>query len=202
MTLPFFPARPVNGGPLEQALPKEGDWAFEDKFNGWRLLLHRSGAAFNRHGQPFSAVAGFQSAIAQLLTLFRPCALAEWFDVEALGRRHAHARGSLVLLDLPGALGSYQGRREFMETITTPRIPLTHPTLRLQPDSVYLAGSYRWQAESVTAHWHALQQLNRELYDGAEFYEGIVAKKINSLYLQQHSPTAEFPFWVKHRWAF
>ena len=49
--------------------------------------------------------------------------------------------------------------------------------------------------------WLDLQTINREL--SCDFYEGVVAKRADSLYpVQLRSPEQEFPFWVKHRWRF
>ncbi len=35
-----YPARPINGGPLELAPPNPGRWCYEPKYNGWRALVH------------------------------------------------------------------------------------------------------------------------------------------------------------------
>ena len=44
---------------------------------------------------------------------------------------------------------------------------------------------------------------NRVAFNGATYYEGIVAKRADSRYpLQLRSPSIEFPFWMKHRWQF
>jgi hypothetical protein len=40
ITPPFYPARPVNGGPLPKTLPKSGDWTLEGKYNDWRAWVH------------------------------------------------------------------------------------------------------------------------------------------------------------------
>jgi len=40
MQLLTYPARPVNGGPLERALPKSGTWLYEPEHNDWRALVH------------------------------------------------------------------------------------------------------------------------------------------------------------------
>ena len=46
-----YPARPIQGGPLELAPPKRGLWYAEPKLNGWRALIHMpSGTMWNRHG--------------------------------------------------------------------------------------------------------------------------------------------------------
>ncbi len=48
--------------------------------------------------------------------------------------------------------------------------------------------------------YRELRQLNRQWH--CPFYEGLVAKRADSLYpVQLRSPTLEFPGWVKHRWS-
>src|SRR5580698_3397222 len=94
-TPPFYPARPVNGGPLDKALPKSGDWTLEGKYNGWRAWVHNpTGAMFNRRLEPLTIRREFEPALEKLYQL--PW---EWSDVEALERRHNFGRGSLILLD-------------------------------------------------------------------------------------------------------
>jgi len=62
-----YPARPISGGPLELALPKQGHWCYEPKYNGWRALVHApTGTMFNRHGQPLSIAGLFGSALKHL----------------------------------------------------------------------------------------------------------------------------------------
>jgi ATP-dependent DNA ligase len=62
---PTYPARPLNGGKLELARPKRGEWYAEPKFNGWRTLVHRhTGAMFNRQLEPLSIQAEFAQALA------------------------------------------------------------------------------------------------------------------------------------------
>jgi hypothetical protein len=97
-----YPARPLNGGPLELAPPKPGQWSYEPKYDGWRALVHApTGSMFNRHGQPLSIAAEFGGALKRL----RAAAVkvdgnaVEWFDCEALDRRHALGRGTLLVFD-------------------------------------------------------------------------------------------------------
>jgi hypothetical protein len=66
----FYPARPVNGGPLPKALAKSGDWSLEGKYNGWRAWVHNpTGAMFNRKLEPLSISHEFKSALAKLHAL-------------------------------------------------------------------------------------------------------------------------------------
>ena len=61
---PTFPARPVNGGPLEKARPKSGVWNVEPKVNGWRTLVHvPTGTMWNRHGIRLSIAKEFKPAL-------------------------------------------------------------------------------------------------------------------------------------------
>ncbi len=62
-----YPARPINGGSLELALPKPGHWYYEPKYNGWRALVHApTGTMFNRRGQPLSIAGLFSCALKRL----------------------------------------------------------------------------------------------------------------------------------------
>ena len=64
---PTYPARPINGGRLELAPPKPGQWFDEPKYNGWRALVHvPTGAMFNRRCQPLSITGSFSAALKRL----------------------------------------------------------------------------------------------------------------------------------------
>jgi hypothetical protein len=105
---PSYPARPLNGGPLELAPPKPGQWSYEPKYNGWRALVHApTGSMFNRRGQPLSIAGEFGRALERLrAAVVRVNGRAvEWFDCEALDRRHALGRGTLLVFDLPDGWG-------------------------------------------------------------------------------------------------
>ena len=54
-------------------------------------------------------------------------------------------------------------------------------------------------AEESLEFYHRLKQLNADLH--CPFYEGVVAKRTDSLYpVQLRSATLEFAGWMKHRW--
>ena len=90
---PSYPARPLNGGPLELAPPKPGQWGYEPKYNGWRALVHApTGSMFNRRGQPL--MERLRAAVVRVNGR-----TVEWFDCEALDRRHALGRGTLLVFD-------------------------------------------------------------------------------------------------------
>jgi len=210
MKPPTFPARPVNGGPLDKALPKRGDWLYEPKFNGWRALIHvPTGAMFNRKLERLSIEQEFQKAFAELraelnknLTRLlypelhgRQCltlAEIEWADTESLERRHNRGRGSLVLLDLPMLRLPLHQRGCILRETFPPAID--HCAAK---DSVYSVPQYT----DGPATYAQLLDDNRDL--GCEFYEGVVAKRADSLYpLQARSPDEETTLWMKHRWKF
>jgi hypothetical protein len=215
---PFYPARPVNGGPLPKALPKSGDWSVEGKYNGWRAWVHNpTGAMFNRKLEPLSISHEFKPALDTLRQL--PW---DWSDVEALERRHNLGRGTLILLDhLPDdPKATYKDRKALMHFVSAMRGIEVHKELHkpIANDRVYL--SMTWQMAGATARvgdfceaerntpradwaglWDVLQNCNVAL--GCEFWEGLVAKRNDSTYPRQNrSHDVEFPFWMKHRWDF
>ena len=200
---PCYPARPVNGGPLPKALPKSGDWTAEGKYNGWRAWVHNpTGAMFNRKLEPLSITHEFKPALDTLRDL--PW---EWSDVEALERRHDFGRGSLILLDYlpPDPMQIYTARKSFIHLCAGMKGIEVHTELNrpLAGDCVYLPMTWRW--EGAVELWDILQRCNAALgcKPGSEFWEGIVAKRNDSLYpRQRRNPELDFPFWMKHRWAF
>jgi ATP-dependent DNA ligase len=201
---PTYPARPLNGGPLELAPPKHGQWSYEPKYNGWRALVHApTGSMFNRHGQPLSIAAEFDRALKRLraVALIAEGRAVEWFDCEALDRRHALGRGTLLVFDYlpaPGGVGEpWRKRKALLAQSFTEhgwrQVPLSealygvpgHDPAALEPQELY----------------RELRQFNGRW--GCPFYEGVVAKRVTDAYpLQLRSPHEAFVGWVKHRWAF
>jgi hypothetical protein len=223
VTPPFYPARPVNGGPLPKALPKSGEWTLEGKYNGWRAWVHNpTGAMFNRKLEPLSISHEFEPALEQLRAL--PW---EWSDVEALERRHKIGQGSLILLDyLPvDPAEIYTARKNFIHLCATMVGGIeVHKELHrpIANNRVYLPMTWRCvphgppdevpnvsfdSRHSSLQLWDILQQCNAALGGngrcGTHFWEGVVAKRNDSLYpRQRRNAELDFPFWMKHRWAF
>ena len=200
---PFYPARPVNGGPFDRALPKSGAWTIEGKYNGWRAWVHNpTGTMFNRRLEKLSISREFQPALATLAKL--PW---EWSDVEALERRHNFGRGSLILLDyLPAnPLETYVERKAYLSFCATLLKVPVHREINLPPaaDTLYLPMT--WRPDGAAQLWDILRQCNAALgcKPGSEFWEGFVMKRNDSPYpRQRRSAETEFPFWMKHRWMF
>lgn len=195
MNILTYPARPINGGDLTLAPPKRGTWFYEPKLNGWRTLVHTpTGTMFNRQGKRLSIADEFGCALAQLFQLVATYEWLDWLDCEALERRHGIGRGTLIVLDTPRNRATYESRRGVITSIFREAsiLPQVMPA-----DSVLAVPSYR----STGTLWEELQRLNKSV--GAPFYEGLVAKRADSLYpIQLRSSTEEFAGWVKHRWAF
>ena len=160
----------------------------------------------------------------KLLALSR---LGEWLDCEALSRRHPLGRGSLVLLDAPQSPGDYSTRQQAMfdalgffspgggvvtswacslfppaanALLSIAYHYLTEPTQLAYTTSVGEDGTVDPDLFPLSG-WSRLQAANQRL--GHEVFEGFVAKRLDSAYpLQLRSADLEFPYWIKHRWAF
>jgi len=225
---PSYPLRPVNGGPLPLAQPKHGYWVYEPKLNGWRAWVHpATRRMFNRENEPLSITGNFAPVLDRLQA--HAPHLPDWIDVEALSRRVPVGKGSLIILDTP-LPQNYDSRQQLLYNVFIGKrgiaIPWAHEQLP-PPENELLLFGYTYadaalQADQIrrglfdtprdagqaidpdlfpTAAWSRLQAVNKAL--GCELFEGLVAKRMDSLYpLQLRSPTIEFPFWMKHRWAF
>jgi hypothetical protein len=194
-----YPARPMNGGSLEIALPKTGEWFYEPKYNGWRALVHiPTGTVYNRHGDLLSIKDEFAGAILLLRSTMQAEAF-KWVDVEALERRHNIGRGCLIMLDaIPEpafAKATYAERRGWISS------PIW-PELDLMPQKPFPTISRPPQIYGSLTTWNDLKGINNRL-GHVPFYEGMVAKRADSIYpIQLRSPDLKFPYWIKHRWAF
>lgn len=211
MKLITYPARPTDGGKLEKARRKFGAWAWEPKYNGWRALLHLpSGEMWNRHGELLTVRDAFGTAIGRLQANFRSIPSIAWLDVEALDRRHECMRGTLIVLDMIGALdllpngGTYEQRRRELERwlpqfglATTPQVCsefLTPSIPGMNGVGEALYAMLQDENDRLTPDWRK-RPLNC-------FYEGVVAKRTDSLYpVQLLSQTKPFSGWMKHRFA-
>ena len=191
MTPPTFPCRPINIGPLPHAPPLPGEWDFEPKGNGFRIMANtRHRLLWNRKNEPLSIAKEFTEALNRLAML-----PFEWLDCEGLERRHGFGKGTLVVIDAPLLPGTYRDRRAILEK----HIPLMicgAPELWAEND-IRLFPSLG--AEQALKAWATLQRINEQC--GAQVWEGLVGKKADSLYpIQLRSPDEEFSGWCKARW--
>lgn len=202
MTPITFPARPMAGGRLG-LMPKPRVHLWSAKLNGWRGEAHTpTGTLWNRHGEELSIADEFTAALEELSR----CSIT-WLDLESLQRRHAIGQGSLIVLDaIVTKLTASERYRLLLEEATRLGWPVLRIGEKPEPSRVYLL---QQTALSETAHtgklqldheWKQMQWLNQEWK--AEFYEGLVAKRADSVYpIQLRDPNAQCPYWVKHRWV-
>ena len=104
-------------------------------------------------------------------------------------------------MDIPDATSSFRARRALLElSCAFAEIPTFRSLNTILPDNTaWLTMDYRPGGEQQL--WEILKKCNGAL--NCPFYEGIVMKELNSPYpMQLRSDKEEFPFWVKHRWAF
>ena len=194
-----YPARPIQGGKLDLAPRKIGVWYAEPKYNGWRALIHcPTGTMWNRHGKRLSISGEFGPALLELRRLVRHGLI--WADCEALERRHAIGRGSLIVLDWICETGAptYEQRRDFLTTfIETERLSLGEwPSF--PENAVLTPPSIRDDGTTALAFYRSLRDINRRLH--ADFFEGVVMKRGGSPYpVQLRSDSEECRALIKHR---
>ena len=172
-----YPARPINSGPLNRARPKPpGDWYYEPKYNGWRALVNGfTGEAWNRHGQSLTIGDEFKDAIRKIKALAMFSEI-EWWDCEALERRHNIGKGCLVVLDwVPRSnfqalwWNRNQWLHDYLDELDQSPSVREFPLLSIPPT---------FQASEAMAVWGDMQSVNKSL--GCDFYEGLVAKRADS----------------------
>jgi hypothetical protein len=186
-----YPARPLNGGRLEQAPAKDGEWLVEPKYNGWRALVHApSGTMFNRYGERLSIEGEFTRALAMLKE-----GPFEWLDCEALERRHRIGRGTLLVFDYVHGQLPLQRRKALLAEA----YPLHAVEHKPQDQSIYAVQARSCGEIEPLEFYRQLQGFNTRW--GCVFYEGLVFKRAELGYpVQLRSTGKEFAGWVKHRW--
>lgn len=157
---------------------------------------------FNRYSQPLSIAAEFGRALKclQETVLLAGETAVEWFDCEALDRRHALGRGTLLVFDYLGAPAMPAEAWTKRKEILAQALPGHDYRQAPLPGSLYGVRAYAPAELDPQELSRQLRQLNARW--GCQFYEGLVAKRITDAYpLQLRSPHQEFVGWVKHRWA-
>jgi len=161
---------------------------------------------WNRHGKRLSIEHEFATVLKAIRNADLPPEI-EWLDCEALERRHALGKGSLVVLDYmpPDIRATYEQRQETLRgAIHGSRIPHSNLDHIAPPqnDLLLLLDNYNFNdLINPESMWATLQDCNKKW--NAEVFEGLVAKRLDSTYPRQlRSPNQESPYWVKHRWEF
>jgi hypothetical protein len=197
-----YPARPLNGGRFG-LISKKPVHLWSAKLNGWRALIHTlTGTMFNRQGEELTIASEFAEALENMSR----CGI-EWLDCEALERRLNIGRRSLIILDaIVPALTASERYVLLLEEAMRLEWPILSIENRPEENRVYLLKQVALSDASHTGKftlnqwWGWMQRLNRDWT--ADFYEGLVAKRGDSLYpIQLRSPDSECPFWIKHRWT-
>jgi hypothetical protein len=192
-----LPPAPINGGKLETAPPKVGNWAWQPKIDDWRGIVHTpSLTVWNQYGE-ISSVAE-RGKLGNVLGMLALAAdVPEWLDIGIMQNRHDMMRGSIIVLDVINHL-PFLDRRAYAESLF-PLLPWATVIVgrqELRNNRVYLI------PEVVG------EQPGRELYEqlkiennllGAKFYEGVVCKKLDSLYPFHQRPKTQASGWIKHR---
>ena len=133
---------------------------------------------WNRHGARLTIAREFESALEQL-RLLAPLVL-EWTDCEALERRHAIGRRTLVVLDWIVPDASYIDRRGFLTAHIETELLSLGEWSTFPSDALVLTPSLADEGDAVHVLYNALKERNRAL--GSPFYEGVVMKLANAPY--------------------
>lgn len=200
-----YPPAALNGGPLEHALAKIGEWVWQPKVDDWRGVLHApTRTLWNQYGEPSSCSDKFKVALEYIQEGFANRVRAgfmpaEWLDVGLMENRHDLMRGCIIVFDWIDKEASFMGRRALLRSCF---VPLPHDVSRLLAetggqvrDSVYLIN--QWRAQSPLQLQQHLKDENDAI--GHKFYEGLVAKRAQSLYTFGRKPKQVTPDWIKHR---
>jgi hypothetical protein len=198
-----LPPAPIDGGPLELAPAKVGEWVWQPKlFDDWRAIVHvQSRTVWNAHGLRSSINAKVRAALDTLTVPAMPWIGDTWLDVGLLENRSDLMRGCIVIFDLISPYGEadYLTRRKWLDASFT-QLPEDMASLlkayggKLR-DYVYLINDWR---ESYPMELQAfLQKQNAEI--GHNFFEGLVAKRMDAPYPPGNKYKQITPYWIKHR---
>ncbi len=207
MNLICYPPAPYDGGRLEFAPEKIGEWIWQPKVDDRRVVIHvPSQTIWNNEGKLSignTQKHKFQVALDELKRIWEEHAnvggyMSEWIDAGLMEYRHDMMRGCIIVFDLIVGQYTFQERRRILEKMLT----------ILRPDiSTLLKGNFTIEDEAFLIHqWVVddplelkkfLQEENEKI--GKKFYEGLVAKKLNSLYHFGLSFKDKTTDWIKHR---
>lgn len=197
----FFSTFAGNGGPLESALPKVGEWVWQPKVDDWRAVVHvPTRTVWNQYGKLMSIAGKFPVALTALSAFGR----AEWLDVGMMENRHDLMRGCIIVFDMMDEPTWSQERRYGVLRQMFPVLPVNVASLLATTggqvrDSVYLIS--QWDNVESTEDalkrqaWLKIQ--NESI--GHKFFEGLVAKRADSPYTFGAKPKQVTPDWVKHQ---
>lgn len=203
-----FPARPFSGGGIDFVTFNPSSWEYQPKVNGHRVMLHvPSGKMFNRQGGAYSNADKFDIAAAKLKLAYPDCT---WLDCEAIGiaGNNKLGEGSMIVLDivkgdrlsihsdLMDRKSEMMYRDGFKRPRTLPAPSILEPYM-LSINSVFVIDGFM-DREEIDEEWYSMIDFNEA--HGVTFFEGYVAKKIDSEYpIQRYEAERSTQTWVKHR---
>jgi hypothetical protein len=199
-----LPPAPLNGGPLADAVEKVGEWVWQPKVDDWRAVLHvPSSTLWNQYGEPSSITGKFSVALASNFMTAAGMYGLEWLDVGLMENRHDLMRGCIIVLDWMVREEPFRARRAYLERFF-PKLPIDTSRLLAETggqvrNSVYLISQW----DNVENRADALKReawlkTENEII-GHKFYEGLVAKRADSLYTFGQRPKQKVADWIKHR---
>lgn len=193
-----YPLAPLNGGKLDPYTPGLiGEWILQPKVDNWRGVVHApTQTVWNQYGQLSSCADKFGHALDTLHAL-----PFEWLDVGLMESRHDLMRGCIIVFDVMAPNLTFTQRRAGLRALLPAALPedmaellkLTGGQLR---DAVFLIN--QWDNGIERRKLSDFLQVQNKII-GHKLYEGIIAKRANSLYPIQQTPKEKFEGWIKHR---
>jgi hypothetical protein len=203
-----LPPAPLNGGPLDTAPEKVGEWIWQPKIDDRRVIIHApSRTVWNQYGELSVAMDQLEKFDTALTLIQQRANLVgcEWLDAGLMEYRHDLMRGCIVVFDLVQAT-DYWCRRDQLIAM----FPIL-PDDMAEALAVH-AGQIRDRV-FVINHFgdllpRAFEAVGKRLYTmlqdqnkriGRKFFEGLVAKRVAAAYPFTQKPKTKTPDWVKHR---
>ena len=204
-----FPPAALNGGPLDTAPPKVGQWAWQPKIDDRRVVIHvPSRTIWNQYGQLSVAQDSqkFEGALDALQRESDNSSSLEWLDCGLMEYLNDMMRGCIVIFDMIIPEIPFDLRRGMLQTAVfhSAQMGVLPPDMdtmllncgRVIRDEVFLINQWPNGANKIDSY-NALKAQNERI--GRKFFEGVVAKKMDSPYLFGQVPKQVTCNWVKHR---
>lgn len=208
-----YPPAPCNGG--SQITHRAGAHVWQPKIDDRRVAIHAlTGTIYNQYGA-LSVAHAQAEKFAEAMDTIRCKAIRAamripdiggdlWLDAGIMEYRHDMMRGCIVVFDLMSFTMRFDDRRAFLEELFTPMPMATEIVAHRECyglNRVWLIN--QWEGYGTTICnppvnlWPLLQKENEAI--GRKFYEGVVAKRRDSLYPRCYKAKQTVTCWVKHR---
>jgi hypothetical protein len=199
-----YPPAPLNGGSLESAPAKVGTWIWQPKPDDRRVVIHTpSRTIWNQYGQ-LSVANDSEKFEVALDRLENVSFFAEWLDAGLMEYRNDMMRGCIIVFDLIERGLTSDERRERLAVTFDPLPWATELVGTAEArNQVYLIP--QWCPDRYVGGFgvHPMELYDRLKNENAQldrkFYEGLVAKRADSLYPFGNRPKQQTADWIKHR---